>query len=113
MEDRARHAATHDLIAWHFRVEPELQRVFILRSSIDTSPDAPVRILEVNAATPATGSIEPFAFAPTAEVPFRTVIAEITPEEYEQLRSNPAALKHPPGWELSSAEEVTRPSSPR
>lgn len=111
MADRARDAATHNLIAWHFLVEPELKRVFILRSSDDGSPDAPVRILEVNAATPATGSVEPYGFAPTADVPFRTVIAEITPEEYEQLRADPATLKHPPGWDLSSAEEVTRPPS--
>jgi hypothetical protein len=112
MQDLAKDTVARDLIAWHFRTEPELQRVFILRSNIDSSPDAPIRLLAVNAATPATGSIEPFGFAPTVEVPFRTVIAEITPEEYEQLRSDPASLKHPPGWELSSAEEVTRPSSP-
>jgi len=111
MQSRTRDTAARELIAWHFRVEPELQRVFILRSGVDTSPDAPIRLLEVNAATPATGSIEPFGFSPTDDVPFRTVIAEITPEEYEQLRSDPSALKHPPGWELPYAEEITRPLS--
>jgi len=109
MQDRARDTAARELIAWHFRVEPELQRVFLLRASVDTSADAPIRLLEVNASTPATGSIEPFGFSPTDDVPFRTVIAEITPEEYERLRSDPSALKHPPGWELSFAEEITRP----
>jgi len=111
MQDRARDTVARELIAWHFRVEPELQRVFILRSGVDASPDAPIRLLEVNASTPATGSVEPYGFAPTVDVPFRTVIAEITPEEYEQLLANPAALKHPPGWDLSFAEEVTRPPS--
>ncbi len=103
-----RETAVRELVAWHFRVEPELQRVFVLRSVGDT-PDAPVRLLEVNAATAATGSIEAFGFAPTEEVPFRTVIAEITPEELESLRHDPSALKRSPEWDLEGAEDISRP----
>ena len=71
------------------------------------SQEEPIRLLEVNAATVPTGSVEPFTFSPTEEIPFRTVLAEITPEELELLRSNPEVL--PRGWDLSRAERFVRP----
>jgi hypothetical protein len=39
----------------------------------------------------------------------RTVIAEITPEELDSLRSHPETL--PEGWSLSRAERFVRPKS--
>jgi hypothetical protein len=105
----AKDAAARRLIQWHFKVEPELREVYRIVMDNEGSRDEPIRLLEVNAATVSTGSVEPFAFSPTEEVPFRTVIAEITPEELQTLRSNPEAL--PKGWSLSSAERFVRPPS--
>lgn len=105
----AKDAAARRLIQWHFKVEPELREVYRIVTANEGSGDEPIRLLEVNAATVPTGSVEPFAFSPTEEIPFRTVIAEITPEELQTIRSHPEAL--PRGWNLSSAERFVRPQS--
>ena len=103
-------AAARRLIEWHFTVEPELREVYRILTENEGSQEEPIRLLEVNAATVPTGSVEPFAFSPTLEIPFRTVIAEITPEELKSLRSHPETL--PEGWNLSRAERfVRRPGS--
>jgi hypothetical protein len=102
-------AAARRLIQWHFTVEPELREVYRIVMDDEGSQEEPIRLLEINAATVPTGSIEPFGFSPTEEIPFRTVIAEITPEELESVRSNPETL--PEGWSLSRAERFVRPKS--
>jgi len=100
-------SAARRLIDWHFTVEPELREVYRILMDDEDSQEEPIRLLEVNAATVATGSVEPFTFSPTAEIPFKTVIAEVTPEEIESFRSKPGAL--PKGWDLSRAERFVRP----
>jgi hypothetical protein len=102
-------AVARRLIQLHFNVEPELREVYRIVMADEGSFKEPIRLLEVNAATVATGSVEPFTFSPTAEVPFPTVIAEITPEELQNIRSHPETL--PQGWNLSSAERFVRPQS--
>lgn len=88
-----------DLALWHFQVEPDLVRVVRLVAEDEIDPAEPIKLLEVNAATFATGSVEPFAFAPTQSVPFPTVIAEVTPSEFQRIESGEIAL--PSGWSLS------------
>jgi hypothetical protein len=104
----AKDAAARRLIEWHFTVEPELREVYRIVVDNEESLEEPIRLLEINAATVATGNIEPFTFSPTREIPFRTVIAEITPEELESLQSHPETL--PDGWNLSRAQRFVRPS---
>jgi hypothetical protein len=101
--------AARRLIQWHFTVEPELREVYRIVMDDEGSQEEPIRLLEVNAATVPTGSVEPFGFSPTEEIPFRTVIAEITPEELESVQLNPESL--PQGWSLSRAERFVRPKS--
>ncbi len=72
--------ATHDLAMWHFGVEPDLHQVIRIVADNEDVADEPIKLLEVNAATVVTGSVEPHAFAGSASVPFSTVIAEVTPE---------------------------------
>jgi hypothetical protein len=91
-----------ELAKWHFSVEPGLQAVFVLR----TADGEPITLLEVNSATVATGSIEPFAFAPTKDTPYPTVVAEVTPEEMERVHRNEIRL--PEGWTLVDAVSLTR-----
>jgi hypothetical protein len=100
-------AAARRLIEWHFRVEPELCEVYRIVMDDEEAKEGPIRLLEVNAATVPTGSVEPFTFPPTKEIPFRTTIAEISPEELASFRSNSDALPH--GWSLSRAERFVRP----
>jgi hypothetical protein len=90
--------ATHDLAMWHFGVEPDLRQVIRIVADNDDAAGEPIKLLEVNAATVATGSVEAYAFAGSASVPFSTVIAEVTPEEFDRIRRNEIQL--PKGWSL-------------
>lgn len=96
-----------ELATWHFGVEPELTRVVRILADNEDEPGEPIKLLEVNAATVATGSVEPFAFAPSASVPFPTAIAEVTPEEFERIQRNEIAL--PQGWSLAKSQPFERP----
>jgi hypothetical protein len=99
--------AARRLIEQHFRVEPYLREVYRILSENEEAPDEPIKLLEVNEATVATSGIEAFVFAPTEGIPFKTVIAEVTPEAFDWLRGKPETF--PKGWSLSRAERFKRP----
>jgi hypothetical protein len=64
-----------------------------------------IRFIEVTNAVPETGALFPIAFAPTEELPFRTVIAQVTEGEWQQIIVGTIPL--PQGWALPGVE-VTR-----
>lgn len=101
--------AARELADWHFGVEPDLKQVIRIVGGNEDEPNEPIKLLEINAATVATGSVEPFAFAPSKSVPFPTVIAEITPEELERIQRN--EMKLPEGWSLAGAQHFDRPQA--
>ena len=49
----------------------------------------------------------PYAFAGSASVPFSTVIAEVTPEEFDRIQRNEIQL--PKGWSLDKSLLFERP----
>ncbi|WP_437648109.1 hypothetical protein [Sorangium sp. So ce362] len=95
-----------ELIAEHFELEPHLQAVYRIVAENEASATEPIKLLEVNAATVATGGVTPFEFAPTQDVPFPTVIAEVTPTEFEAIQAGDSKL--PKGWRLDRAQRFTR-----
>jgi hypothetical protein len=103
---RSKDKVARELIAAHFRVEPALLRIYRIRSDREDDPGEPIKLLEINANTVSTGSVEPFAFAPTKDFPSPTIIAEITPEELKQLEEGKIEL--PRGWSLANAETFER-----
>jgi hypothetical protein len=107
--DPTKEAIARELAHWHFGVEPDLKQVLRIFTDNEDEPDEPIKLLEVNAATVATGSVEPFAFAPSASVPFATVIAEVTPEEFGQIERN--EMKLPKGWSLAKVQRFERPQA--
>jgi len=98
-----------ELVEAHFNVEPHLVVVWRLVSANEASATEPIKLLEVNVATVATGSVTPFAFSPTQDVPFPTVVAEVTPEEFEAVKKDPSKL--PAGWDLEHAIKFERPGT--
>ena len=97
-----------ELIRWHFEVEPGLVRVYRIMAEDEDAPDEPIKLLEVNAHTVSTGELSAFGFAATDDVPYRTVIAEVTPDELEQLQRRSAV---PTGWDLRRARTYERPAA--
>ncbi len=104
---RAKDEAAEELANWHFGVEPFLERVVRILGDNEDAPGEPIKLLEVNGATVATGSVEVFAFAPSKSVPFPITIAEVTPEEFERIRR--AELPLPRGWSLENSKDFLRP----
>ena len=98
-----------ELVDSHFNVEPDLQQVIRIVADNEDEESEPIKLLEVNAATVATGSVERYAFAPSTSVPFPTVIAEVTPDEFQRIER--AELKLPDGWSLAKTEVFKRPQA--
>src|SRR5437868_4118935 len=89
----------------HFDVEPEMEKIYVLRGRAETEAQAaePVNLLEVNRATIPAG-IMPLRFRayPDQGIHHPSVIVEITPDEFEQIVRNELAL--PDGWRV--CEEI-------
>jgi hypothetical protein len=65
-----------------------------------------IRLIEVNRNGFPTGRIEAFYFAPSQEVPFKTYLADVTPEEWQQILSGEIPL--PEGWSREGSREFLR-----
>jgi hypothetical protein len=86
----------------NFEVEDGLERIVWLRDGAGEK----IRLIEVNRNGFPTGRIEAFYFAPFAEVPFKTYLADITPREWQQILSGEILL--PEGWSLENRREFLR-----
>ncbi len=73
------------------------------------APNDEVRLLEVNTGLfPEAGNpIVPVETTPTVtELPFRVWVADVTPDEWNQIQTNPALL--PTGWSLEGRQTTRR-----
>jgi hypothetical protein len=86
----------------HGHVESSIVQIFrILTSDQDEdNPAEPLKLLEVNRDTSPSG-IVPIAFGPARDVPFPSVIVEVTPDEFAMI--NRRELQLPAGWQVGEA----------
>ena len=72
----------------HSEVEPNLKRVYLIEPIDDQNPDDPIKLLEVVEGTIERG-IEPIAFTadPARGIEYPSIIVEISPTEYESIRT--------------------------
>ena len=110
--DRSKDTAAEYLAQAHYAVEPGIRLIVRLESSPDaeSSSKEPIKLLEVNENT-TTDGIRPVFFGahPASGVPYPSVIVEVTPGEYEEIRRRPSLL--PNGWRLG--REVGRAPAAR
>ena len=89
----------------HYAIESSITHIYTITDKVhvtDTAnvpiePDNSIKLLEVNADTPASG-VMPISFGPSPEIPYPSVIVEVTPAEFEKIRSQ--ELKLPSGWNI-------------
>jgi len=93
--------AVKTLVEWHLDTEYQPSHVFLFPDARETV----IRLVEVSGVIPETGEFRPVKFGPTAEIPYETIVALVTPNEWEMIRSGQIEL--PEGWDLGTAEEVT------
>lgn len=97
-----------ELIRWHFQVEPGLVKVYRVLAVNENDPTEPIKLVEVNDQTASTGTFEAYGFAPTRDVPWPTLIAEVTPSELADLLRGG---RIPAGWDLEHARQYLRPAA--
>jgi hypothetical protein len=78
----------------------------IARPGREEDPEEPVKLLEVNRVTIPAG-IMPLYFRPVNEIIYPSVIVDVTPEEFMQIRSG--VLPLPNGWTVK--EKLNRGAS--
>src|SRR4051794_22781654 len=94
----------------HFALEPGLRAVrrLIAASPLEEDPREPVKLLEANEHTTADGIVPVYFGAhPASGIHYPSVIIEVTPEEYDQIRHDEKLL--PNGWKLGP--EIPRETS--
>jgi hypothetical protein len=101
--------AVRELAMRQYEIEDGLVHIFRITDSgaAELGEDEPIKLLEVNANTPETG-IMPLYFGPgpASGIPYPLVIIEVSPNEFEKIKSN--ELKLPEGWTVG--EEIPRPA---
>ncbi len=90
------------LVQDNFEAEDGLERIIWLRQGAGDK----IRLIEVNRNGFPAGRIEAFYFAPSEEVPFKTYLADVTPEEWQRILSDQIPL--PEGWSLEGSREFLR-----
>lgn len=96
-----------ELARKHYQVEAGLTHVIRIGGSaeVELRPNEPIKLLEVNENTIPAG-IMPIQFGPSpaSGVHYPSVIVEVTPDEYERIRTG--ELRLPDGWTLG--EEIPK-----
>jgi len=96
----------------HYQVELGITQIFRITGTADAEQkiNEPIKLLEVNESTFPTG-IMPLHFgpAPTIGVNFPSVIVEVTPQEYEQIKAD--VLPLPNGWKIGPP--IPKPPVPK
>ena len=93
-------AAVRTLAEWHSGSDlPDLE-VY----SFDDPQGNVVRLLEVSSQFPATGKVVAYPFGRSETFPFKSAVAQISPQEWDRVKQGQLPL--PAGWDLSTAQKV-------
>ncbi len=94
-------AVTLELAKFHYSTQPEITEIFRLTvPQFEDAPNEPIKLLGVNPETVPTG-ITPLSFRPIpASGVYPSVVVEITPDEFNRVRSGELSL--PFGWKLEA-----------
>jgi hypothetical protein len=99
--NRSKDEVAEALAQAHYAVEAGVLRVvrLVAAPQQESDPREPIKLLEVNENTTAEG-IRPIYFGarPASGITYPSVIIEVTPEEFDQIRQDPSLL--PNEWRL-------------
>lgn len=88
------------LVDEHFAGEASLRIIVWLRGN---EPQDEIRLLHVDECTiPSPDEVQSFRFASTTDVPYAVRLAQVTPDEWDRIRSK--HLNLPRGWILDSSK---------
>lgn len=90
------------MAAAHLAVEPNLEVVVLLEPLAPGNPEEPIKLLEVVRGTIERG-IEPVSFAANPGLGIRhpSVIVEVSPAEFQKIKSTGVSkMRLPHGWKI-------------
>lgn len=82
----------------HAEAEDAVSKVIRVRSAREEDDNEPIKLLEVNLDTPSAGVV-PVTFGRSTDVPYASVVVEVTPEEFRRIENG--ELELPSEWELA------------
>jgi len=98
---RSKESVLAELAQAHYSIDPGIRRIIRLlgRPEQEKDPKESIKLLEVNDNAVSEG-IHPLFFGadPASGILFSSVIVDVTPEEFENIRNDPSLL--PNGWRL-------------
>lgn len=83
----------------HSLVEPDINEIYYISSSNEADPTEPIKLLEISSTTIESG-ISPLYFTPSKDIPFPSVIVEISPNEFNKIKKQKRALLH--DWQIGN-----------
>ena len=102
---KSKNEVAQELASFHAEVEQSVVKVIRLRTDQEDDPNEPIKLLELNRNTIPSG-IVPVYFGPSDEIPFPSVVVEVTESEFGKVEQQTLML--PNGWRLG---EVLYPAS--
>jgi len=99
-------AETLQLAQKHYQIEEGITDIFHITDQFSVEIVRPIKLLEVNQNTVPSG-IMPIQFGadPASGIPFPSVILEVTPEEFHEIKLG--KLRLPNGWGIG--ERIPEP----
>src|SRR5574341_120761 len=95
-------SAAESLIQEHFELDPSLEKVIWINSD----KTGEIRLLEITPETFPAGEVLSYYFPSDDEFPYATIMAQITPEEWQKVLRNEISL--PEGWTLENYKTYSR-----
>jgi hypothetical protein len=87
----------------HFETEEFLERIIWFKNAEDKEE---IHLIEVNRDCPPLGAVMPLFFGASEKFPLDALVADVSPEDWEQIRAGKMHLL--PGWSLENAVEFER-----
>lgn len=102
-----RDEAARHLAELHRNIDPAITAIYRVLSDQEESDAEPLKLLEINQDTFPTDEIWPLGFDGTAASGnYPTILMEITPQQFEDLRANRRRLPHE--WKLGEEIRVLK-----
>ena len=86
-----------ELAQSYAEAEEAVSKVIRVVSDREDDESEPIKLLEINADTPAAGVV-PVIFGSSDDVPYPSIVVEVTPEEFRKIEGGELDL--PEGWKL-------------
>ena len=95
-------AACFELAAMRYENAPPFYEIYWFPDAAEET----IRFIDIDAETIPTGEAMIFAFGRSKGFPYRNEVAQVTPEEWEKIKSHEIPL--PDGWLVEAAQHIPR-----